>query len=269
MAHRLFKAQKGEDRGEAFESEGAGSPSSSRRTAKGEREITNTSIYMFSFVKHIADARANTTQARQELKERAAENVRAVRAAMGLVNGALGPTLANSLGTDVAPDETGEDSSRSEAGPSKPSVAAIEEAEYSDEDQLATVTIIEDFDPSSSVFLPAQRASSSSPAPETAPKRPVVPDMPASSHKAQSKLRKEKEKERAKEAKHREKEENRRSRSMETKSERRKGREIEGKRRVLKATLAIERDGRRPRGVKAKGKGAGGKGKGGAGKKRK
>lgn len=131
------------------------------------------------------------------------------------------------------------------------------------------MTIIEDFDPSSSAFLPARRASSSSPAPETAPKRPVVPDMPASSHKAQSKLRKEKEKERAKEAKYREKEENRRSRSMETKSERRKGREIEGKRRALKATLAIERDGRRPRGVKAKGKGAGGKGKGGAGTRRK
>lgn len=46
-----------------------------------------------SYLDHVADAWANTTQARQELKERAAENVRAVRAAMGLVNGALGPHL--------------------------------------------------------------------------------------------------------------------------------------------------------------------------------
>jgi ribosomal RNA-processing protein 17 len=269
MAYRLLKAQKGEDRGKAFESEGAGSSSASRRTPKGERGITNTPITRVSYLNHVVDLRADASQARQELKERAAENVRAVRAAMGLVNGALGLTCANSFGTDLYPDEAGEESPQSEAGPSKPSVAAVEEAEYSDEDQLATVTIIEDFDPSSSAFPPDRRASSSSPPPENAPKRPVVPDMPASSHKAQSKLRKEKERERAKEAKHREKEENRRSRSMETKSERRKGREIEGKRRALKATLAIERDGRRPRGMKAKGKGAGGKGKGGAGKRRK
>jgi ribosomal RNA-processing protein 17 len=150
--------------------------------------------------------------------------------------------------SDICVDD---DDSGSEAGPSKVA-APVEEAEYSDGDQLATVTITEDFDPSSSSFRPLAGASSSSPPPASASSRPAIPDMPASSHKAQTKAKKERER-----LKEKKKSENDRSRSMETKSERKKGREFEAKRRAKKAGMALERDGRRPRGMKAKGKGGG------------
>jgi ribosomal RNA-processing protein 17 len=152
-------------------------------------------------------------------------------------------------------DEEEEDETM-EAGPSKP---RQEEAEFSDEDQLATVTITEDFDPSSlPTFNPLR--SSTSPDPDhpakPIPSRAPVSLMPASSGRAQAKAKKEKEKVKVK--KEREKE---RSRNMETKGERKKGKAMEAKKRGHKATLAIERDG------KSRGRGAGGKrgGKGGRG----
>ncbi|WVR05403.1 hypothetical protein IAU60_002418 [Kwoniella sp. DSM 27419] len=187
-------------------------------------------------------------KARAELRQKAAENMKSVRRAMGL---------------DEVSD-AGEDDSDAdglpEAGPSRPK-EAFEEAEFSDEDQLATVTIMEDFDPSSVQAFQAGR-SSTSPQPEGSaaagsaaakPKR-TVPLLPPSSGRAQ-KARK------ALEKKKEEKKERKKSTSMETASERRKGREMEARRRTQKASLAMEREGR-TRGLKggrgkARGRGRG------------
>ncbi|WVQ98903.1 hypothetical protein IAU59_006034 [Kwoniella sp. CBS 9459] len=191
-------------------------------------------------------------KARAELRQKAAENMRSVRRAMGL--------------DEDEDDEDEDNQDASSAGPSKISAskaakaAEIEEAEYSDEDQLATVTIMEDFDPSSAP-APTYPRSSLSPDPEaTAADAPVQPEKkkklpflpPSSGRLAKAK---EKKKEAVKKAP-------KKSTSMETASERRKGREMEARRRTKKASLAMDREGKK-RGLQKGGKGRGGaKGKG-------
>lgn len=159
------------------------------------------------------------------------------------------------MGLEVAAEKVEEEEdeagSSSEAGPSRPRQEA---AEFSDEDQLATVTITEDFDPSS-LPIPNPLRSSATPEPERAVVKPVAL-MPASSGRAMAKAKKEQD--RVKEKKKREKE---KSRSMETKAERKKGKAIEAKKRGHKATMAIERDG------KTRGRFSGGKKGGAPGKK--
>ena len=105
---------------------------------------------------------------------------------------------------------------------------------------MATVTIVEDFDPAST-SRPTYR-DSASPSPEaerpTETKRPKVPLMEPSSARAQKALKRKKEKAK-------EKEEKQRSNSMETKSERKKGKIMEARKRAKKAGIALERDGKR------------------------
>ena len=121
----------------------------------------------------------------------------------------------------------------SQAGPSSPRETQVE---YSDEGLLATVTITEDFDPSATFqsLIPTRRSVSRSKSP--VPATPAPLHMPVSGSKAQKIARKEKDKRKG---------DKERSRSMETKAERKKGREIEGRKRYKKATIAMERDGKR------------------------
>ncbi|KAK4683419.1 ribosomal RNA-processing protein 17, partial [Tremellales sp. Uapishka_1] len=153
-------------------------------------------------------------KARNELKERAAQNVRDVRRAMGL--------------EDV----------EVEAGPSTQPEDL--EAEYSDTDHQATVTITENFDPAS-VTQAFARDSDSEPEGEeeesSSKPKPMLQALPPSSRKVQKQLLRDKEKTKKKTEKVK-------SLSMETKAERKRGREIEGKRRREKGALAMERDGK-------------------------
>ncbi|KZV60645.1 hypothetical protein PENSPDRAFT_564567, partial [Peniophora sp. CONT] len=82
---------------------------------------------------------------RQMLAQQAAENAKKVETAYG------GAALEN--GSDDDWDGFGE------PGPSSPS-ARERQDEYSDEEQLATVTVVEDFDPSTLIHGPATDASS-------------------------------------------------------------------------------------------------------------
>lgn len=171
------------------------------------------------------------------MKERAAQNVKAVRKAMGLADD-----------SDVDDDDEDHDmGGNAEAGPSR---IMPEEVEYEDEDQLATVTIIEDFEPDQVQRF--TRTASQTPDPETEAgqrvevTRPKVKVMPASSRRATQKAEREKKK----------REEQKSSRSMETKAERKIGKAMQSKRRTEKAGLAIERNGK----TKFAAKGKGGKG---------
>ena len=130
--------------------------------------------------------------------------------------------------------------------------------EFSDDEQMATVTIEDDYTPTLPTlkrYNPDDSDSDAEAAPAGGedqamkPKTRVVPLMPASSKRA-----KDKAKSKAK------KEDEKRGRSMETKAERKKGRALELTRRVGKAGRAMERDGKK-RGIK----GNRGGGKGGAG----
>ncbi|OWZ63459.1 hypothetical protein AYX15_04575 [Cryptococcus neoformans] len=167
--------------------------------------------------------------ARKELKQRAAENVKSVRRAMGL---------------EDLEDDDEEEGSEEEAW--SPVTKGQEEAEFSDDQQIATVTITEDFDPSASIY-PIQTSTSPSPSvndkSEPKPKKSAVKLLPPSSRRAQKADEKKKEKKKV-------------SRSMETKAERRKGKEMELRKRSKKAALAMERKGKTPRGLK-KGMGKG------------
>ncbi|WWC60956.1 uncharacterized protein I303_103533 [Kwoniella dejecticola CBS 10117] len=186
-------------------------------------------------------------EARAELRKKAAENVKSVRRAMGL--------------EDISDYESEDDEKDNQAGPSR--TKAVEEEEYSDEENLATVTIEEDFDPSSVSLKDSRRfanSNSQSPGPdahgeerqseikEMEKQRPKVKMLPPSSAKLQ-KIREKK------------KEEKKKSTSMETAAERRKGRIFEAQRRTKKASLARDREGGSKRGGKGgtRGKGRGGK----------
>ncbi|WWC89750.1 uncharacterized protein L201_004676 [Kwoniella dendrophila CBS 6074] len=188
-------------------------------------------------------------EARAELRRKAAENVKTVRRAMGLED----------LSSD---DDEDDDDETNQAGPSKVKKPEIEEAEYSDEDQLATVTIMEDFDPSSLQLSNSRIPNSDdddeedfdnkSKITEQIKEKPKIKMLPPSSAKLQ-KIREKKKLEKKK------------STSMETASERRKGRIFEAVRRTKKASLAREREGsgssRGGRGGK-RGGGRGGRGGG-------
>ncbi|ODN83274.1 hypothetical protein L202_01446 [Cryptococcus amylolentus CBS 6039] len=172
-------------------------------------------------------------KARKELRERAAANVKSVRQAMGLV------------------DESEDEDENNEAGPS--SAPVDEEEEFSDDDQIATVTITEDFDPTTtSSFIPTR--SSQSPAPEQveapAPEVKKVKMLPPSSKRAQKALDKKK-------AQSKDGKKVGRTTSMETKAERRKGKEIESRKRGKKAALAMERRGGKTSSTRGKPKGKG------------
>lgn len=166
--------------------------------------------------------------ARKELRQRAAENVKSVRRAMGLEDD----------------EDDNEESNEEEAG--SPAPKDLEKAEFSDDEQIATVTITEDFDPSASIY-PIRTSTSPSPSvddkSELKSKKPTVKLLPPSSRRAQKADEKKKEKKKI-------------SRSMETKAERRKGKEMELRKRSKKAALAMERKGKTPRGPK-KGMGKG------------
>ncbi|WVN86675.1 uncharacterized protein L203_101847 [Cryptococcus depauperatus CBS 7841] len=166
-------------------------------------------------------------QARKDMRERAAENVKSVRIAMGL-----------------APEDE-----ESEAGPSK-AKENKQEQEFSDEEQIATVTITEDFDPSAPTFY--SRSTSLSPNAannlgEGVDEKKVEAKLgssllPPSSKRAQKKNSKKKEKE---------------TKSMETKAERRRGKELEARKRDKKTSLALEKHGKsrgKIKGREAKGK---------------
>ncbi|ORY28293.1 hypothetical protein BCR39DRAFT_535334 [Naematelia encephala] len=170
-------------------------------------------------------------EARKELRERAAENVKTVRKALGLAD---------------------EDQESSEAGPSSPLPKEDEEEVYSDDDQQATITITEDFDPILSTLPPPPLA-------RRIPLGDSELEMPASSRRAQKKAAASvAEKTKSKDASGKE-----RVKSMETKSERRMGRAKESQRRKEKATLAMDRDGgKRKRGSDAKRGRGGGRGRG-------
>lgn len=137
-----------------------------------------------------------------------------------------------------------EESNEEEAG--SPAPKDLEKAEFSDDEQIATVTITEDFDPSASIY-PIRTSTSPSPSvddkSELKSKKPTVKLLPPSSRRAQKADEKKKEKKKI-------------SRSMETKAERRKGKEMELRKRSKKAALAMERKGKTPRGPK-KGMGKG------------
>ncbi|KIR32841.1 ribosomal RNA-processing protein 17 [Cryptococcus deuterogattii MMRL2647] len=168
--------------------------------------------------------------ARKELKQRAAENVQSVRRAMGLED-------------DEDDDEEEEGDSNEDGGQS---ASKNQEAEFSDDEQIATITITEDFDPSALVY-PIRTSTSPSPSAndksEPQSRKPAVKLLPPSSKRAQKADEKKKEKKKI-------------SRSMETKAERRKGKEMELRKRSKKAALALERKGKTPRGPnKGKGKG--------------
>lgn len=200
-------------------------------------------------------------KARQELKERALENEKSVRTALGLEELAEGESS-----DDEEEDDGGEfggkfsavgimadtNSAQPRAGPST--------HEFSDDEQMATVTIEEDYVPTIPTVSrytddadgdgdeDRNMAGPSSERERESKAKRAVPLMPASSKRA-----KDKAKSKAK------KEDEKRSRSMETKAERKKGRALELTRRVGKAGRAMDRDGKK-RGLK--GKGAAGKGKG-------
>ena len=132
----------------------------------------------------------------------------------------------------------------SDAGPDLPDRVDAEQ-EYSDEDQVATVTITEDFDPAA--FVQAAQPVRTTTAPSSAPVAGGSKWMPASGQKSQLRMKKEREKQKA---------EKERSWSMETKAERKKGREMEARRRTKKAAIAIERDGKQRGGPSSRGRGA-------------
>jgi ribosomal RNA-processing protein 17 len=154
------------------------------------------------------------------------------------------------MGLDVSDDDeegAGDEDEKPKGGPSRP---IQQDIEFEDDDQLATVTIMDDFDPSALTVVP--EADRGSPAVEhsTETKAKVkLPNLPASSKRAAQKIKRDKAA----------KEEKKKSRSMETKSERKFGRAMEAKRRVKKAGMAMERDGKsrgRPssRGTQKKGR---------------
>ena len=190
---------------------------------------------------HCADKYA---QAREELKKKAAENVRNVRMAMGL---------------DATPDGQ-QDDSESETEEEEDKV--VEDA-YEDEDQIATVTIMEDFDPSQPG--PSRRSPSPGSGSEAGERSTAVvrgwnekenkrkavgvPDMPASSRRAQKRAKSNPDKGKTE----------KRERGMETKAERKFGRAVEAKRRAKKAHIALERDGRQRGGEKGRRKGGKGR----------
>ncbi|OCF36590.1 ribosomal RNA-processing protein 17 [Kwoniella heveanensis CBS 569] len=192
-------------------------------------------------------------KARAELRQKAAENMKSVRRAMGLDD------------DDDDDDEDDEEPTAgpSNSGPSKVSAQAkeVEEAEYSDEDQLATVTIIEDFDPSSAP-KPTFSRSSLSPDPEESTFNAPIQDKKKSVGKlpflppSSGKLAKAKEKKKTGIKDNSVKKVPKKSTSMETASERRKGREMEARRRTKKASLAMDREGKK-RGLQKGGKGRG------------
>ena len=161
-----------------------------------------------------------------------------VRTAMGLNN------------SDDEDDDSSSDEENAEAGPSK----VIENVEFEDEDQLATVTIMDDFDPAA-MAIPTRVRGSNSPEPlaiESIKPKVKLPEIGASSKRAMQKAKREKEA----------KKEEKRSRSMETKAERKFGRAMDAKRRAKKSTIALERDGK-TRGKAAASRGRGGGGRGG------
>jgi ribosomal RNA-processing protein 17 len=106
------------------------------------------------------------------------------------------------------------------------------ETNFSDDEQLATVTITEDFD-----FTGGERAYvDSEDEDEAAPKKkPLVPLLPASSRRAEQKAKREKA---AAEAKERARKDTRaaekKSTSMETPAERRRAKELEARKRAKK-----------------------------------
>ncbi|ORX33722.1 nucleolar protein 12-domain-containing protein [Kockovaella imperatae] len=192
--------------------------------------------------------------AREELKKKAAENVRNVRLAMGLPTG------------DDEEMASGDESSNE--GPAVPL-----EDEYEDDDQIATVTITEDFDPSipgpstrkfgspsSDEEGDEHRSGQLGDAEKTKKRKAVgLPDMPASSHRAQKKAKSilEQAKLEKKERQERAEKADKQSRGMETKAERKFGRAMEAKRRAKRAGIAMERDGRQRGTDKGKRKGNG------------
>jgi len=131
---------------------------------------------------------------------------------------------------------------------------------YEDDDQIALVTIEEDFDPSvtfSSLPPPSDLLSPSGDQKPLLGTQKIATDgeegqdkgdgerksaVPVSGRRAQSKLAKERDR-----VKMRKKVDKERSRSMETKAERKKGRQMEAKRRVKKASIAMDREGGRRR----------------------
>ena len=157
------------------------------------------------------------------------------------------------MGLDNSGDEGSDDDSSDEdnavAGPSQ----TIENVEFEDDDQLATVTIMDDFDPSA-MAIPSRVRGSNSPEPvvieEVKVKAKKLPEIPASSKRAMQKAKRDKEA----------KKEEKKSRSMETKAERKFGRAMDSKRRAKKSTIALERDGKtRGKAAAARGRGRGGK----------
>jgi ribosomal RNA-processing protein 17 len=217
-----------------------------------------------------------TPQARKDLRERAAQNLKAVRQALGL----------DALDADGEGDEDGDGEEGSlegaEAG------AAPITTEFEDDEQIATVVITEDFDPalvSTSHYLATHTtdadadvdvdaealAITSAEASSSSTLRPTLPEIPASSKRAQAREKREKalaatkrEREKLKSKRETEK-----GRSMETKAERRKGKAMEAKRRVMKSHLAMDRDGPQRGGTGVRGargaRGGGGRGRGGRG----
>ncbi|EIW70002.1 hypothetical protein TREMEDRAFT_18182, partial [Tremella mesenterica DSM 1558] len=176
-------------------------------------------------------------KAREELRKRAAQNVIDVRMALGLTS-----TDLNS--NDEEDDEEEE---------------AETEEKFEDADQIAMVSIVEDFDPSSlntvssntdnhrvrkseedSTGVKAQIKDGAK-GKEKVDGSGKVGLLPPSSRKVQKALKKKKEKEA--------------SRSMETKAERRKGKFMEVRNRAKKAGLALERDGKKRGGFKGKSRG--------------
>ncbi|WWC69288.1 uncharacterized protein I206_103226 [Kwoniella pini CBS 10737] len=178
-------------------------------------------------------------EARADLRKKAAENVKSVRRAMGL--------------EDISDYEDEDEDEEIQAGPSRQK-EKIKEVEYSDEDNLATVIIEEDFDPSLIENIEKRFPDSIDDDNDEKTKeikeikeKPKIKMLPPSSAKLQ-KIREKK------------KEEKKKSKSMETNSERRKGRIFEAQRRTKKASLARDREGSsNSRGGKGGKRGRGGK----------
>lgn len=117
--------------------------------------------------------------------------------------------------------------------------AEPEQDEYEDEETQATVTILEDFDPSTSA--PTVKVVETTTENENAaPTLPPIFDLPASSRKQQLKAVREKDKAKSKKKKD--------TGSFETKAERKKGRALETLRKNEKGALARERSGGSSRG---------------------
>ena len=207
------------------------------------------------------------------MKDRAKSNVRNVRLAMGL-------DVSDEENSDDENDDAGdgeEEGDENGAGPSRRAVR--EQQEYSDDDQLATVTIVEDADFTDiSPFARTRRATSPSfsndgaadadaDAAGGAPRKSTgaaVPLMPASSGRMMAKAKKEKDRAKALKKRAKEKEDKKASKSMETSAERKRGRQMQAASRGMKAKGALDREGK-TRGMTGKrgGKGGGGGGRGG------